>query len=123
MPGDWDQYIKSAHEKYKKIGAVPCPAFGNELIYFTRDGWNHLIRKGKTPREVREQYLRIRLLTYAEYIIRRCTKVSNFKENIINKYPAYFWTITRYIDGIHIRIIIRQLGTGRKHYFSIMNQQ
>lgn len=51
----------------------------------------------------------------------RVNKKHECTENIINRHPAYFWTIQRYVNNISIRIVIRKLNSGRKHFFSIMD--
>lgn len=114
------KFILEAKEAYFKIGFVSCPAFGGEKVYFKKDGWNHLLRKGRFFRDTEEQRKRLRLLRYAEYILVRTDKISEYKENNIDGYPAYFWSVIRYVDNMRIRVVIRKLGNGKKHFFSIM---
>jgi hypothetical protein len=100
---------------------VPCSALDEELVYFNRHGWNHLFRKGRKPRDIEEQHKRIKLLNYVEYILRRSKEVFEYRENMIDGYPAYFWSIRRYVDGMCIRVVIRKLHNGTRHFFSIMS--
>lgn len=117
------KFIQEAKEAYYKIGFVSCPAFSGERVYFKKAGWEHLLRKGRRFRNTNEYYERIKLLKYAEYIIVRSYSIDEQRENIIDGYPAYFWSLKRYIDGVCIWVIIRKLGCGQKHFFSIMSAQ
>lgn len=116
------QLIQNAKESYYRIGAVPCPIFGGELVYFNNHGWNHLLRKGRFVRDAAEQRKRIDLIKYAEYIIKRSLTALEFKENVLNGNKACFWVIQRYVDSIRIRIVIRKLNGGKLHFFSIMGK-
>lgn len=120
---DWKNFIKEAKENYKKIGSVPCPAFGGELVYFNKHGWNHLLRKGRLPRDIEERHKRIRLLKYAPQIIAIVRNLSDNKETIRDNSHANFWAAHQKVDGLRIRIIIRQRNNGVKHFFSIMEEE
>ncbi len=120
---NWKEFLQKAKEDYYRIGSVPCPAFGGESVYFNRHGWNHLFRKGRKSRETKEQSSRIELVKYSEYILRRSSEIIEVRENITNGHKAYFWAIKRYVDNKCIRIVIRKLNGGKKHFFSIMDDE
>jgi hypothetical protein len=42
--------------------------------------------------------------------------------NIVDGYPASFWSIIGNVEGKKVKVIIRQLGNGRKHFFSVMDK-
>jgi hypothetical protein len=123
MPEEnWRKFIKKAHIEYKKIGHVECPAFGNESIYFNKHGFSHLIRKKGKPRSPFQQLRRTRLLLYAKGILCRATTFATHSTSVEDDVKASFWTFYETVDSIQIKIVVRQLGEGRKHFFSIMDR-
>ena len=68
---DWKKFIQEKRREYMKIGHVECPAFGNEKIYFTQAGFNHLIRKERKWRDHNEQSQRLLFMQYAPGILNR----------------------------------------------------
>lgn len=133
----WTLGYQKAKEKakalYSKIGRIQCPALNNELIAFTSDGFNHLMRKGRVPRTRNEQKRRFRLLSQVEKIVknpkavilyeRRETKTvaNRHGEKVVVNSIANFWTLVETVGGCKIKVVIRQLSeTGNKHFFSVM---
>ena len=119
---NWKEFVEKKHQEYKKIGCVECPAFGNEKIYFNRHGFNHLLRKEGIPRSRYEQHRRTALLPYAVKILSDATRSITYSTNIEENCLAQFWTFHSTIDSKKIKIVVRQLGTGRKHFFSIYDK-
>ena len=33
---------------------------------------------------------------------------------------GHFWTLTRFVESTKVQVVIRQLNSGRKHFFSVM---
>ncbi len=99
-----------------------CPAFGGEKIYFNRHGWNHLLRKGRLMRSEAEQKRRITLLHLAPEIITSVLKTEDYKENIQHGQVAYFWSLRSVYNNTKVRIVIRMINNGSKHFFSIMDE-
>jgi len=119
---DWNKYIKKSHEQYKSIGSVPCPAFNNELILFNKYGWTHLLRKGKDIRNRDEQARRINLLLHASIIINKSTEYSEYRKNFLDGTIGHFWSLRKNILNKKLKVVIRQLDNGPKHFFSIMSE-
>jgi len=117
------EFIRNAREAYKRIGSIPCPAFGGEKIIFNKYGFNHLIRKGRIPRDSNEQMIRLGLLPHAAKIIRSATKYDAYRkeDKSIGKNVsfAHFWSLTDPVKQTRITVIVRQLQCGKKHFFSI----
>ncbi len=122
-----------AKKMYSKIGRIPCPAFDNELIACTSEGFNHLIRKGRIPRTRNEQKRRFVLIPYIEKIIKNPQAEITFRQTeekyTINRHgqhmlstsTANFWTFHARINTCDIKLVIRQIGNGQKHFQSIMS--
>jgi hypothetical protein len=102
-----------------KIGYVTCPAFGNEKIYFTQAGFNHLLRKGRIPRKHNEQIRRLTLVYHAPTLLAVSTTASSYERTYLRDSSADFWSFVGTRKEISITIVIRQLNGGQKHFFSI----
>jgi hypothetical protein len=104
-----------------KIGYVKCPAFGNEKIYFTQAGFNHLLRKGRKLREKNDQIRRLDLLQYAPTILISSAMYSTHEKRYLYNSVAHFWSFMYTQKGKSITVIIRQLNGSHKHFFSIFD--
>lgn len=114
---------KQAKEQYLKIGNIWCPAL-NDSINFTVIGFKHLIRSGRKPRAPRDQIRRFVLLPMAECIVTDGdVEIEYRKSEIISQNVVQFWGITRKNDPKEITVVIRQIGVGEKHFFSIFDQK
>jgi hypothetical protein len=107
----------AAKEYYKSIGAIRCPALNNELVYFRRDGFEHLIRKDRKIRPIPDQLRRFKLLYKAGIIIVQGKIIEQEIDNGI-----YFWTLGYSIGSTLIKIIIWQKRTGSKKFLSVINK-
>lgn len=105
--------IREVKKEYVKIGYVICPALGNEKVYFTREGFNHLIRKGRKYRSPAEIIRRLRLLPSAPNIVETATKTHEQETAIINKSVAHFWSVKK----SDTTVIIRKMNDSRIHFF------
>lgn len=119
---DWKNSIQESKLNYAKIGAVICPALNNELVYFNKHGFNHLIRKGRKLRIQQDRIKKLKLLQYAPIIISNTRNITEHIKSVQNDSCAYFWAIHEKINSIKIRVIIRQNNNGNKHFFSIMEE-
>lgn len=132
----WKLGYKKAKEKakqiYSKIGIIKCPALGDSYVSFSRKGFTHIMRKGRIPRTRNEQKRRFTLLGHVETIIKNPKarieyekrvvkeKVNRHGQKILIESTAHFWTFMEKVDDCNIKIIIRQLNDGDRHFFSIM---
>lgn len=131
---DYKQLKTKAKKLYSKIGRIPSPALSDEYVAFTSIGFTHLIRKGRNPRPRGEQIKRFALLPYAETIIKnpqaviiyRTTETkywtNRYGQKVLITSTAHFWTFIEKMDNYTIKIVIRQLNFGKKHFFSIMSK-
>jgi hypothetical protein len=135
----WKLGYKKAKEKakniYSKIGHVKCPGLADARISFSRSGFNHLMRKGRIPRTKNEQRRRFALLPYVENIIKNPRaviiyrkeevkeKVNRHGEKILQESTAHFWTFVDKIEDCTVKVVIRQLSSSDKHFFSVMGDR
>lgn len=132
---EYGQLKLKAKKVYSKIGRIPSPALNNEYVAFTNIGFTHLIRKGRNPRPRSEQARRFVLIPYSEQIIKnpRATilyrtsetkyYVNRHGQKVLTTSTAHFWTFVESIKGTKIKIVVRQLNKGQKHFFSIMGNK
>ncbi len=128
----YEKSKKLTKKIYSKIGRVPCPAFNGELVAFTSEGFNHLIRKGRIPRTRNEQKRRFALVPYIEGIIKNPRAEITFRQteekytvnrhgqNIKMTSTANFWTFHARIKSSSIKVVIVQIGNGQRQFQSVM---
>ena len=121
-PENYEKAKRDAKEFYLTIGNVWCPAF-KEHITFNSDGFRHLIWRNELPRPKKEQLYRFTLLPFAIKILenaKTCQEYRHIETDSADLKPnVQFWAILGKNQKTSIKIIIRQLGHGRKHFFSI----
>lgn len=107
-------FIQKYKTKYYAIGFVKCATLDGESVYFNNYGFNHLIRKRGIRRYAWDVKRRLLLLKYAEeIIISKSSKIEYKKDK--NK----FWSITNTVGKKRIKIILRKIGKGKIHFYSI----
>jgi hypothetical protein len=103
---------------YKTIRSIRCPYFNNEEVFFNKKGFNHLIRKSGDRRFHKDQKRRLVLLKYCREILRGNYIEVEFRVNQRNK-TGYFWCFKARIESVATKLIVRQIGSGTKHFFDI----
>ncbi|MDP3646159.1 MAG: hypothetical protein Q8R25_03655 [bacterium] len=118
---------------YKAFRPVKCPALGDKEVYFTSEGFNHLIyRIPKQERDRRVQIMRFELLEKARELIERTTTIQEYEEYFdqkkgwMNKRPQKVnvlvrdWGIIGIIKGFRIKVVVRKIGEGKFEFFSVI---
>lgn len=130
---NYEKLKEDARNFYNAIGAVFCPVF-SQKVYFTAEGFNHIIFKGaRRERERPSQILRFKLLPLALKLLRVATiyqefeeslkefEVRSFKRKIRKTICVRYWGIIAIIDGRKIKVIVRKIGdNGMMHFWSIV---
>ena len=110
--------IKKIFDQHKEI---ECPAFPNETIIFNAKGINHLIYKGSRSRREKSRILtNIRLLPEAIKILQLMPFAQEENSYIRDKVNYRFWIFEAVIENRRIKVIVRQVGNGRKHFWSVI---
>lgn len=105
---------------YNSIRYVKCPVLNNEVVYFNNKGFRHLLIKKRKWRKKKDQLRRLRLLKYAKLVVANEKVIMNYRVLESESEVAYFWSLEMLIKAnITIVVIIRQVGHGKKHFFSI----
>lgn len=112
---DFSEYKKF----YKSIGTVRCPYFGYEEVVFNKKGFDHLLSKRGVKRTFYDQLRRLKLLIYCKRILEGEHLSVNKTVIYEGKEPAQFWAFEACINNIKMRLLVRKVGTGMKHFFDI----
>ena len=129
----YEEAKRRAKELYQKIGTVWCPAL-NQCISFNRVGFQHLLQKERRFLPKSEQLRRFALLPYAKDIVGDYRGSIIYEERKIMRNreadgkielttsTMRFWAFTDKRDGEKMRLVIRQVDGGKKHFFSIFQE-
>lgn len=117
---------------YSGLNPIRCPALNN-IITFKSVGFNHIIyQKANHERDRESQMLRLKLLPLAVKLIGLSTTYQEY-ESIIQKLSiqrhsvrthqnkeVIFWGLIAIIDNRKIKVILRKIGNGDIHFWSII---
>jgi len=107
---------KEFYFKNWKKNLSECPAFKGETINIGHHGWDHLI------------YLRKRTkfeLLGRLFILERAKKLLETAHNFqshINRKDMDFWSFEAEIENVKIKVIVRSIKNGDKHFYSVIRK-
>jgi len=125
---------KKAKVEYAGLICAYCPALNNDPVYFTSEGFNHLIYNGaRRERNKKEQVARFKLVPYVKRMIE---KIENFDhtENrtiqvrrkkkggkTVKEFAnAKYWVSKGKVKGQSLKVVIIQVEKGNKRLASIV---
>lgn len=126
--------IQRAKEYYQSLKEVKCPYFG-EPVVLNSDGFNHLLHKrNREPRTVNEQLLKVRLLKKAIQVLSKSGTVQEFRrttektgnpsnDGFFKTSTVEYWGFQAIVGTerlIKIKVIVRRIGNGKHHFWSVM---
>jgi len=136
---DFHRLVQESRKLYDESAEIPSPFFKSKFgqnVALTSDGFNHLMNKpNRQPRNIREQRLKLRLLKPALQILRdtgtlqeyrvRLEKVGTAGKDGLHKTKSVeYWGFhdIRVLGEmkILIRVIVRRIGDGKFHFWSVM---
>ena len=117
------EFIRKARQEYRTIGCTPCPAFGNEPVYFTPKGFKHLVFKNGSYRPVSDQKRRISLLRKAVYILKSSKSFFAYRNIQSSKSMIHLWSFMKECDDIEVIVVVEQIDKGRKIFLSVMDRR
>ena len=112
---------EKANQFFDKNRDALCPAFPGEKVYFNAAGKHHLFYKpNRASRNSKESSIRVALLGHALKLLELMpvAQEEDWEEKdgkVIN-----YWAFIGVVDGKRIKVIVRQIGTGPKHYWSVI---
>lgn len=130
---NYEKLREDAKNFYIGTHPIVSPALG-KYVYFTAEGFNHLLFKGaRSERERSSQILRFKLLSKAVKLIELSTtyqeyeetlkefEVKNHKKKVHKSKSVKCWGIIAIIDGRKIKVILRKIGdNGQLHFWSVV---
>ena len=121
-----------AQELYKGIGEIHCP-YLKEKVHFNSAGFNHLqFRGNRNKRHKNVQEIRCRLIQLAPLVIRDSKTLQEYEEQSlfievkVNKKTktvlkrVQFFGFIAIVKNRKVKVIVRQIGNGQKHFWSII---
>jgi hypothetical protein len=129
---EFEAIRQAAEDAYRKVERVRCPYFSDN-VHFNAKGIEHLKFKEKNKARVREdQYVRFRLLKIAPEVIRLSKTVQGKSEQHVPEAVrsngrtetrillAVYHEFIAIIDGIRVRVIVKQVSGGPHYFWSIV---
>lgn len=128
------QLLEESRLVYSKRDTIHCPYFDGPVT-LNADGFNHLLHKpNRQPRKIEEQKLKLRLLKKALRVVGRAGTVQEYRLRIekVGQPAKDGFTRTRRVEywAFHdivgsskrflIRVIVRRIGDGKAHFWSVM---
>ncbi len=123
---------KESQAFYSSVKSIYSPAL-KENISFTSEGFNHIVfKKERSEREKSSQKLRFKLLPLAKKLIEKSTtyqeyeKKSSFFDVKKNKKISKelkiveYWGIIAILESRKIKVILRKIGNGNIHFWSVI---
>lgn len=98
-----------------------CPAFPKEKIALNAKGINHLFYKNpRNIRKLREIETRIELVPRAIKLLKIMPTHQEESSCLFKGKRIYFWSFEGIIDERRIKVIIKRVGQGKKHFWSVI---
>ena len=117
---------------YNSIKKVFSPALCVDVI-FNAEGFNYIIfKKERSERDKKSQILRFKLIPLAKELLEKANiyqeyeetlstfSIKKHKKKIIVTKIVKYWGIIAIFKGRKIKIIIRKVGNGNIHFWSIV---
>lgn len=136
MITDFCQLKNQVRTFYDSLGKVYCPYFSEE-VYFSSDGFRHLLYKGSLYghfklRKKSQRMLRLKLFKLAPRLLRITTTVQEYhqekqfvlvtynqrEENILKS--IQYWGFIAIISDQKVKVVVKQIGEGQKQFWSII---
>jgi len=129
---DFNKTKKDTEAFYKKIGSVKCPYF-KDRIAFNAKGLKHLkFKSNQKARTKNDQYSRLKLLYFAPQVLKeshtlqgiwQTKKFERQKTSGEWKYfmkDIIFYEFIAILDNIRLKVIIKNVIGGEKHFLSVI---
>ncbi|MBU2544239.1 hypothetical protein KJ618_02105, partial [Patescibacteria group bacterium] len=95
---------------------IKTPAM-KSWVEFSREGFEHIVHEKKSKLNVMS---RIMALPKVEQAIRQAKTVTQRESLTANGEKTDYWAITEVVDGIKVRVVIRSINGGIKHFYSVV---
>ena len=117
---------------YESQKPIFCPAL-NDHVLFTSIGFNHIMyKRHRAMRDQESQIMRFKMLPRAIRLIELTTTYQEFekseklfevkmqKKKVMQRKDVSYWGIIAIIDERKIKVVVRKIGNGKIHFWSII---
>lgn len=110
---------------YKSIVSVFCPLL-NETIYFTSDGFLHLLyESNRRPRNINEQFMKLKCLNHVPLVLQKSTFIVDTRTVQLKikgrlKLAIRHALVYEISSGVKVRVIVERIGSGKFKFLSVM---
>ena len=120
--------IKIRRTYYDKLLSIYCPLL-NATVHFNNKGFFHATHDGRGKiRSIADQRMRLNLLLDIESVVKNAKTFGeppriiprNHKNNRQKKDIVFYELFYRFNRHKAVSVIIRQIGNGQLHYYSVM---
>jgi hypothetical protein len=129
---NYDNLRDDTRTWFQTLKPVHSPALGG-AIQFTSEGFEHIIyKRARAERERTSQMMRLKLLPRAVALIELSTTYQEYEESIkrfeVKRHKkrmqesktVRYWGIIAIIENRKIKVIVRKIGNGQMHFWSIV---
>lgn len=122
------ELIAKQRKKYELTKNIYCP-FMKEVVYFNNKGFFHATHNGRGRiRNEADARMRLYLISDVNNVIKYARKYGNpprlvpknDPENKQGKEITYYELTHRFSAKKEVSVILRRIGRGRLHYYSVM---
>lgn len=106
--------IKIFYEQYKQFGSVFCP-YLNDIVYFTKSGFDHLLWKSGVPRSKQVIDARLNVLHIAPEIISKSGTLQEYENS-----DKEFLCFIAIIHKKKYKVVVTKSSTGIYRFVSII---
>jgi hypothetical protein len=113
---EYEKVRAAAQKLYADTKTIYCPALGED-VYFTEEGFNHLIFKTSRKERNRDDQLhRFNSLEKAFVLIAKATIYQEFEK----RGSVCFWGIIAILGNRKIKVVIVKDGKGKARFCSVI---
>lgn len=129
---NYEQVRDTAKFFYADLKPIYCKAISSD-VKFNRIGFQHIIhKKGRHIRETPSQIERFKLLPLAVKLLELTTTYQEYESepmklevehlgvDVFRNKRVTYWGIIAILDGKKVKVILRQVGNGAVHFWSII---
>jgi len=123
---------QEAEDFYKSLSSVYCPYF-DEKVNFNTKGLDHIkFKDWNKTRPRKDQFMRLKLLYLTPEVIKKSHTLQGYSktkemerikrnsrwEKVMK--TIYYYEFIAILENIRVRVIIKQVSDGEKHFWSII---
>ena len=127
MAKTYEQIIKEQRAWFSAVRKTYCPLL-NKDIHFTSKGFRHIMYDGLGhARSRKERMYRLGLFPLLIPVIKNAKEIVEYKTKLSNKLGKNieYWKLRNTVgkQNTEVTVILRKIGTGKIHFYSIWKKK